>query len=81
MEDDYRGVTALVTGASKGLGRALALELARRGARVVLLARSENDLRELAALIRERHGGPASDAPDAAEIGRASCRERVLVTV
>lgn len=32
METDYRGVTVLVTGASKGLGRALALELACRGA-------------------------------------------------
>ncbi|MBP0457059.1 SDR family NAD(P)-dependent oxidoreductase [Streptomyces montanisoli] len=59
--DDYRGVTALVTGASRGLGRAYALELARRGARVILLARTEADLRELAAQIRERHGGPDAE--------------------
>ncbi|MFC8801458.1 SDR family NAD(P)-dependent oxidoreductase [Promicromonospora sp. NPDC057138] len=58
MSDDFRDVTALVTGASKGLGRAYALELARRGARPILLARSEGDLRTLAAEIRERHGGP-----------------------
>jgi short-subunit dehydrogenase len=57
MEADYRGVTALVTGASKGLGRALALELARRGARLILVARSEGQLRELATDIRQRHGG------------------------
>ncbi|MEV4567451.1 SDR family oxidoreductase [Nonomuraea sp. NPDC049419] len=57
MSDGYRGVTALVTGASKGLGRAYAMELARRGARVILLARSEGDLRELAAQLHERHGG------------------------
>lgn len=56
MEADYRGVTALVTGASKGLGRALALELARRGANLILVARSESQLRELAAEIRQRHG-------------------------
>ncbi|MCG8924875.1 SDR family oxidoreductase [Lentzea sp. CC55] len=58
MEDSvgYRGVTALVTGASKGLGRAYALELARREARVVVLARSEAGLRALAAEVRERHG-------------------------
>jgi short-subunit dehydrogenase len=57
MEAGYRGVTALVTGASKGLGRALALELARRGARLILVARSEGQLRELATEIRQRHGG------------------------
>jgi short-subunit dehydrogenase len=57
MRDDYRGVTALVTGASKGLGRALAIELAGRGARLILVARSEGQLRELAAEIRQRHGG------------------------
>ena len=56
MEADYNGVTALVTGASKGLGRALALELARRGARLILVARSERQLRELAAEIRQRYG-------------------------
>ncbi|MEU3309291.1 SDR family oxidoreductase [Nocardiopsis sp. NPDC006832] len=57
MRDGYRGITALVTGASKGLGRELALELARRGARPVLLARSADRLRELAAQISEQHGG------------------------
>ncbi|PSK89650.1 hypothetical protein CLV63_12544 [Murinocardiopsis flavida] len=75
MRDDYRGVTALVTGASKGLGRAYALELARRGARVILLARSEGDLRELAAQIRERHGRhgrPGTTAPDIATSGTAA---------
>jgi short-subunit dehydrogenase len=56
MKADYRGVTALVTGASKGLGRALALELAQRGARLILIARSEDQLRELATEIRQRHG-------------------------
>lgn len=58
MSGDYHGITALVTGASKGLGRAYALELARRGARSILLARSESGLRQLAAEIRELHGGP-----------------------
>src|SRR5262245_32433292 len=37
-----RGV--MITGASRGLGAALARELARRGARVVLVARGESDL-------------------------------------
>lgn len=48
--------TALVTGASRGLGRALAEELARRGVRVVLAARGEDEVRRVAASIRESGG-------------------------
>lgn len=43
------GSRVLLTGASGGLGRAIARELTRRGARVVLTARSESMLEELAA--------------------------------
>jgi short-subunit dehydrogenase len=43
------GLRILITGASQGIGRALALEAARRGARVLAAARSENLLAELAA--------------------------------
>jgi NAD(P)-dependent dehydrogenase (short-subunit alcohol dehydrogenase family) len=44
--------TAFVTGASRGIGRAIALEFARSGANTVITARSENDLETLAAEIR-----------------------------
>ncbi|HEY3498644.1 MAG TPA: SDR family oxidoreductase [Polyangiaceae bacterium] len=47
---------AIVTGASRGLGRALALELARAGTRVVLVGRSESTLGEVQATIRAAGG-------------------------
>ncbi|MBU1702258.1 MAG: SDR family oxidoreductase [Candidatus Eisenbacteria bacterium] len=54
--DSYRGIRALVTGASSGIGRAIAADLARRGANLVLTARSEITLERIAAEIREDHG-------------------------
>jgi len=57
------GKTALVTGASAGLGAALARELGRRGVRLVLVARAEAPLEEVAREIRvaggEAHAVPA----------------------
>ena len=47
---------ALVTGASRGIGRACALELAKAGAKVALAARQEEKLEEVAAEIRAAGG-------------------------
>jgi short-subunit dehydrogenase len=50
------GSRVLVTGASQGIGRALALAAARRGARVLAVARSDDLLQELAAEARSAGG-------------------------
>lgn len=44
---NYKDKIAVVTGASSGIGRALAYEFARRGCRVVLAARSEDKLQSV----------------------------------
>ena len=63
----YRGKSAVITGASSGMGRLLALRFAREGARVALVARRESELRQLAAEIA-RSGGTALVVPcDVAE--------------
>lgn len=56
------GRIALVTGASRGIGRGIALELARQGAHVVALARTQGALEELDDEIRKL-GAEATLAP------------------
>lgn len=50
------GANVIVTGASSGIGRAIAIELAARGSRLALAARNESALQEVAAGIRDRGG-------------------------
>jgi short-subunit dehydrogenase len=50
------GLRVLVTGASQGIGRALVVEAAKRGAKVLAAARSEELLAQLAAEVRAANG-------------------------
>jgi 3-oxoacyl-[acyl-carrier protein] reductase len=52
MEDELRGKVALVTGSSQGIGRGIALELARAGCDVMLTGRGEAKLKAVATEIK-----------------------------
>ena len=56
MDFEFNGQTALVTGASQGIGRAIARGLSMQGVKVAAAARRTNILRELADEIAERGG-------------------------
>lgn len=51
-----KGFTAIVCGSSQGIGRAAALSLAEQGARIVLLARNEERLKEVLELLQAING-------------------------
>ncbi len=79
---DLKGKSALVCGASRGIGRACAEALAEHGADVIVAARSEGDLREVRDALnhrrRGRHGYRTVDfeKPDAVrEMAESAARE------
>lgn len=57
IEVDLTGLTALVTGATRGIGRAVALELAAAGARVAIHGRNGLAAGEVAAALGPAHAG------------------------
>lgn len=75
MREPLTGKVAVLTGASQGIGKALALEFAGRGARLVLAARDADALEAVAASCRSR-GAEAHAVP--ADVGvEADCRRLV----
>jgi NAD(P)-dependent dehydrogenase (short-subunit alcohol dehydrogenase family) len=82
MDLDLRGRTAIVTGGSQGIGRAVARELALEGACVVIAARSGERLERAAAELRSETGGEvlaiAADHTDATSV-RALAAEAYAV--
>ena len=65
--DNLEGKTALVTGASQGIGRACALALAKQGARIALAARNEAKLEAVAAEINAAGGQARAFVMDVAD--------------
>jgi NAD(P)-dependent dehydrogenase (short-subunit alcohol dehydrogenase family) len=71
MSDRFAGKAVIVTGAGRGIGRAIAQRFADEGAEVMLLGRGREALEETAALIG---GGlvQTADVGDAAQVGAAT---------
>jgi NAD(P)-dependent dehydrogenase (short-subunit alcohol dehydrogenase family) len=76
---NFTNKTVIVTGASSGIGEALAREFAARGARVVLGARSIQKLQLIAGEIRDRGGEAVYCAVDVTQ--PEECRELIDTAV
>jgi 3-oxoacyl-[acyl-carrier protein] reductase len=80
MQIDLSNKVALVTGASRGIGRATALALGRSGARVVVNYRGQQQAaEEVVAEINAAQGGDAAIAVQA-DVAQAADSERLLKT-
>lgn len=72
--ESLAGKNALITGAGKGIGRAMALALAKEGVNIGLLARTESQLRDVAAEVKALGVNAvvaAADVADMAAVNKA----------
>ena len=76
---DLKGRVAVITGASSGLGKQMAQGLAGQGADVVLLARRESKLRQVAADIEKEYDVKAYPVVcDVTDLDSSKQRQKVL---
>ena len=80
MGTAFAGKTALITGAGRGIGRALALGLADAGASLTLLARSAGQLAETRAMLLARGAPPGEIRVLPADLGDEKQRRQAATT-
>ena len=76
MDLDLKGRSVLISGASKGIGRAVAEEFAREGCSLFLVSRTAADLERARDEIRARHNVPVEI--HAADLSRPEARQAVV---
>ena len=69
---DISGRAYVITGSGHGLGRAMALEIARRGARVVVAARTHSEIEDVSRQIKDAGGTAYAISFDAADANSAA---------
>jgi NAD(P)-dependent dehydrogenase (short-subunit alcohol dehydrogenase family) len=68
MGSKFQGKVAIITGSSRGIGKAIAIELAKNGVSIVLNGRDENRLKEAEEQIRKIHSNVLSVCCDVADV-------------
>ena len=79
MTTAFAGKTALITGAGRGIGRAVPLGLADAGASVILLARSDSQLAQTRAMLLARGAAAGQVRVLPADLGDEEQRTRAAV--
>ena len=78
---DFKGKTVLITGASRGLGNAIALDMAAKGAHVLACARASDALTQLGEKLGSQATVWAEDATDDALLRRIESAPRIDILV